>query len=176
MTQTPTATRQRAATRPPPTARLQPAVRLTLTGRGALFTLFGISFLSLLIAAWTGWNTLADAVFMGSCAQVAWHTKPSGLRLLVMWPPLAFLLGSTLAQLLAASGTFAALEQIFVTLAVSAPWLFTGTALTFAIAYGRGYRPQFRDRALAANLRGAARDAWSSRRLALAAGAGPRGG
>ena len=47
-------------------------------------------------------------------------------------------------QLLTAPGTFLAAEGILVTLGTSAPWLFTGTALTVVVAIGRGYRPFFR--------------------------------
>ncbi len=160
MTQTRTPTRG-AGTRPPP--RLQPSGSIRLTGRGALVSLFVITFLGLLIAAWTGWNTLADALFMMSCGLVAWHTKSSGLRMLVVCPPLVFFAGSLLAQVLTASGGFEALERLLVTLAVAAPWLFTGTALTFAIAFGRGYRPQLLESGGMASLRDAARDVRLSR-------------
>ena len=55
--------------------------------------------------------------------------------------PLLFFAGSACAQLLTAPGTFLAAEGILVTLGTSAPWLFTGTALTVVVAIGRGYRP-----------------------------------
>jgi hypothetical protein len=148
-------------TRPPP--RLQPSSAIKLTGRGALVSLFGITFAGLLIAAWTGWNTLADALFMMSCGLVAWYTKSSGLRMLVVCPPLVFFAGSLLAQVFTAPGVLMALERLLVTLAVAAPWLFTGTALTFAIAFGRGYRPRLPESGAIASLRDSARDVRLSR-------------
>jgi len=162
MTQTRTPPRG-AGTRPAPPPRLQPSVSVTLTGRGALVSLFGITFFGLLIAAWTGWTTLAYGLFMMSCGLVAWYTKSSGLRMLVVCPPLAFVSGSVLAQIITAGGLLVGLERVFVTLATSAPWLYTGTALTFAIAFGRGYRPNLPETGMLASLRYAVRDVWPTR-------------
>ena len=127
---------------------------ITLTGRGAAAALFAACFLSLLIAAWTGWDLLADAMFVMTCGLVACYTRPSGLHGLVVCPPLAFLAGSVLAQLITAADAFAAATGILVTLGTSAPWLFTGTGLTMAIALGRGWRPELA-MAMLANLRAA---------------------
>ncbi len=77
-----------------------------------------------------------------TCGVVACYTRVSGLRWVVISPPLAFLTGSVLAQVLTAPDSFLAAEGILVTLGRSAPWLFTGTVLTVAIALGRGYRPE----------------------------------
>ena len=98
-----------------------------------------------------------------SCGLVAWYTKSSGLRTLVVCPPLVFLFGSVLAQVITASGLLIGLERVLVTLAIAAPWLFTGTALTFAIAFGRGYRPQLPENGMIASLRDAVRDVWPVR-------------
>jgi hypothetical protein len=119
--------------------------------------LFAACFLGLLIAAWTGWDLLADAIFVMACGLVACYTRASGLRGLVVCPPLAFLAGSVLAQVITAADAFAAATGILVTLGSSAPWLFTGTALTMAIALGRGWRPELVTGMLA-NLRAALRD------------------
>jgi hypothetical protein len=128
---------------------------ITLTGRGAVVALFAACFLSLLIAAWTGWDLLADALFVMTCGLVTCYTRARGLRGLVVCPPLAFLAGSVLAQVITAADAFSAAIGILVTLATSAPWLFTGTGLTVAIALGRGWRPEL---AVLASLRGALRD------------------
>ena len=130
---------------------------ITLTGRGAAVTLFAACFLGLLIAAWTGWDLLADAIFVMACGLVACYTRASGLRGVVVCPPLAFLTGSVLAQLITAADAFAAATGILVTLGTSAPWLFTGTGLTMAIALGRGWRPAHAT-GMVANLRHALRD------------------
>ena len=130
---------------------------ITLTGRGAAVALFAACFLGLLIAAWTGWDLLADAIFVMTCGLVACYTRASGLRGVVVCPPLAFLAGSVLAQLIIAADAFSAATGILVTLGTSAPWLFTGTGLTVAIALGRGWRPELATGVLG-NLRAALRD------------------
>jgi hypothetical protein len=128
---------------------------ITLTGRGAAVALFAACFLGLLIAAWTGWDLLADAIFVMTCGLVTCYTRTSGLRGVVLCPPLVFLAGSVLAQAITAADGFSAATGVLVTLGTSAPWLFTGTGLTMAIALGRGWRPEL---ALLANLREALRD------------------
>ena len=136
---------------------------VTLTGRGAVVALFAASFLSLLIAAWTGWNVVADVMFVMSCGAVTCYTRVSGLRAVVVCPPLAFFAGSVLAQVITAPDTFSAATGILITLGSSALWLFTGTALVVAIALGRGYRPGRPAIPQLSNLREALRDTWVSR-------------
>jgi hypothetical protein len=138
MTQTRTPARA-GTSRPSP--RLDPAGPVRLTGRGAILALFAFTFVSLLMAAWTGWGILADAAFVCGCGVVTCYTRTSGLRSVVVSPPLLFLAACVCVQVLTASGMFMAAEGILVTLGTSAPWLFTGTALTVVIAVGRGYRP-----------------------------------
>jgi len=126
-----------------PAPRLEPKASVRLTGRGAIAALFALCFGTQLIAAWTGWGTLAGAAFVCGCGAVTYYTRTGGLRAMVVAPPLLFFAGSCCAQLLTAPGTFLAAEGILVTLGTSAPWLFTGTALTVVVAVGRGYRPFF---------------------------------
>jgi len=114
---------------------------IALTGRGAAVALFAACFCGLLIAAWTGWDLLADVMFVMTCGLVACYTRASGLRRVVVCPPLAFFAGSVVAQLLTAPDAFSAATGILITLGISAPWLFTGTGLTVVIALGRGWRP-----------------------------------
>src|SRR5262249_21175032 len=128
---------------------------ITLTGRGGALALFAACFLSLLIAAWTGWDLLADAMFVMTCGLVTCYTRASGLRGVVVCPPLAFLTGSILAQVITAPDAFSPQAGSLVTPGTSAPCLFTGTGLTVAIARGRGGRPE---PAVLANLREAVRD------------------
>ena len=154
MTQTRTPGRQAGTQGPPP--RPRPA-SITLTGRGAGAALFATCFLVLLIAAWTGWDLLADATFVMTCGLVTCYTRASGLRGVVVCPPLAFLAGSVLAQLLTAPDAFSVATGILITLGLSAPWLFTGTALTVVIALGRGWRPERLADLLPRRLRGALR-------------------
>jgi len=152
MTQTRAPSRSTGTQGPSPRPR---SGSITLTGRGAVVALFAACFLGLLIAAWTGWGLLADVVFVMTSGLVACYTRASGLRGLVVCPPLAFFTGSVLAQVLTAPDGFSAAEGILVTLGSSAPWLFTGTVLTVAIALGRGYRPRMPARSLPGHLRAA---------------------
>ena len=147
---------RRARTQRPPQRPRSGSI--TLTGRGAIVALFTACFSSLLIAAWTGWGLLADVMFVMACGLVACYTRASGLRGVVVCPPLAFFAGTVLAQLLTAPDTFSAAAGILVTLGSSAPWLFTGTALTVAIALGRGWWPEVRPIGVLVNLREALRD------------------
>src|ERR1035438_6903452 len=139
MTETQTSAGKPATRRP---SRLEPSGSIKLTGRGAVLALFAACLFGLLIAAWTGWSALADAIFVISCGVVACYTRAKGLRNVVVCPPLAFLAGTVCAELITAPGTFLAAEGNMVTLGTSAPWLFTGTVLTIVIAVGRGYRPE----------------------------------
>jgi uncharacterized protein DUF6542 len=138
MTQTRAPGRNAATQGPSP--RRRPG-SITLTGRGAAIALFAACFLGLLIAAWTGWDLLADVMFVMTSGLVACYTRASGLRRVVVCPPLAFFAGNVLAQLLTAPDAFSATTGILITLGISAPWLFTGTGLTVVIALGRGWRP-----------------------------------
>jgi len=134
MTQTRTAPRPTGSRRSP---LLEPSGSIKLTARGAVVALFAASLLGLLLAAWTGWTAVADAIFVVTCGVVAYYTRAKGLRVVVVCPPLAFLAGAACAQLITAPDSFSAAE-----LGTATPWLFIGTALTIAIALGRGYRPK----------------------------------
>ncbi|MGH3183906.1 MAG: hypothetical protein ACRDOE_18665, partial [Streptosporangiaceae bacterium] len=84
-----------------------------------MIALFAASFLSLLIAAWTGWSLFADVMFVTACGVVTCYTRFSGLRAVVVCPPLAFFAGSVLAQVLTAPDTFSAAAGMLVTLGTS---------------------------------------------------------
>ena len=139
MTQTRAPGRKTATQVPSPRPR---SGSITLTGRGGAVALFAACFLGLLIAAWTGWDLFADVLFVMTCGLVACYTRASGLRGVVVCPPLAFFTGSVLAQLLTAPDVFSVVIGILITLGSSALWLFTGTGLTVLIALGRGWRPE----------------------------------
>jgi len=163
MTQTRTPVHPAAGTRMPP--HLRPG-SVKLTGRGAIVVLFAACLLGLLIADWTGWSAVGDALFLMSCGVVAYYTKASGLRNVVVSPPLAFLGGAVCAELITAPDTFSAATGVLVALGSSALWLFTGTGLTLVIALSRGYRPDLSALAampVFANLTGAIRNARPGR-------------
>jgi len=138
MTQTRTPART-GTSQPPP--RLESAGPVRLTGRGAIIAMFTLSFLALLMAAWTGWGTLANAAFVCGCGVITCYTRASGLRTVAVSPPLIYLAGCVCAEAATAADPFMAAEGILVTLGTSVLWLCTATALTAVIAVGRGYRP-----------------------------------
>jgi hypothetical protein len=141
MTQTRTRTPASSRQAPRSTPRLEPRASVRLTGRGAITALYILCFFTQLVADWANWGTLAGAAFVCLCGAVTYYTKTSGLRALVISPPLVFLAGCAFAQLLTSPGTFVAIEQTVVTLGQSAPWLFTAAVLAVVVAIGRGYRP-----------------------------------
>ena len=81
--------------------RLEPKSSVRLTGRGAVALLFALCFGTQLIAAWTGWGTLAGAAFVCGCGTVTYYTRTDGLRAVAVAPPLLFFAGSACAQLIA---------------------------------------------------------------------------
>ncbi len=124
--------------RPP---RLEPKASVRLTGRGAIAALFVMCLFTQLVADWGNLGTLAAAAFVCGCGAVTFYTRTSGLRAVVVSPPLVFLAGCAIAQIITAPGGLLAAEQTLVTLGMAAPWLFTATALTVIVAIGRGYHP-----------------------------------
>jgi hypothetical protein len=149
-----------------PRPRLEPRSSVRLTGRGAVALLFVLCFGTQLVAAWTGWATPAGAAFVCGCGAVTYYTRTAGLPAVVVAPPLLFFAGAACAQLITAPGTFLAAEGTLVALGTSAPWLFTGAALTIVVAVGRGYRPAFRSVFISGARRpeGSARRRWLGRR------------
>ncbi len=87
-----------------------------------------------------------------ACGLVPCYTRASGLRGLVVCPPLAFFAGSVLAQLLTAPDTFSAATGILVTLAL-------GTVAVHRGGAHRGHRARPRLAARAARDRRARRPA-----------------
>lgn len=124
----------------------------SLTARGAIFAVFAASFLGLLVASWLNWGALGDAVFFTATGLAAFYVRRGRLLPVVVSPPVLFALACVLVKTMTSSGTTSALAGTMVTLANSAPWLFAGTALTLAIALGRGLGGELS--ALRAQLRG----------------------
>ena len=121
------------------------AVRLTLTGRGAIVGLLALSFLGLLVSDWLSLGVLGDATFVAACVVIACYTKPGDLLPVVVCPPLVFLIACLCAKVATSAGGTAAVEGTLVTLGNSAPWLFAGTVLTVIVGLRRGLLGNFRD-------------------------------
>lgn len=114
--------------------------------------MFGGCFLGLLIADWTNWAELADAVFFMVSSLTAYYTRPGSLLPVAVSPPLLFFAAMAIEKFLVVAGVLAAFEGTLVMLASAATWLFAGTALTLAIAFLRGLPREIR--ALVLELRG----------------------
>lgn len=125
-----------------PARRSRPPVRLT--ARGGLLIMFGACFTGLLLADWTNWAELADAVFFMASSLTAYYTRPGSLLPVAVSPPLLFFVAMTAEKFVVAPGTLAAFEGTLVMLASATTWLFTGTALTLAIALLRGLSREIR--------------------------------
>jgi hypothetical protein len=121
------------------------APAIHLTGRGAVVSLLGLTFLGLLVASWLDWGVLGDVVFVAACVVITSGTKRSDLLPVVVCPPLVFLVACVGAKVATSAGGTSALEGTLVTLGNSAPWLFAGTVLTVLIGLGRGLLGNLRD-------------------------------
>lgn len=108
-----------------------------------------------MVASWLSWGALGDAVFFTAAGLAAFYVRRGRLLPVAVSPPLIFAVACGLVKMITSSGTTSALTGTVVTLANSAPWLFAGTALTLAIAVGRGLRGEIA--ALRAELRGGGR-------------------
>lgn len=122
-----------------------PGTAVRLTGRGAVLSLFGLSFLGLIMSDWLSWGILADGTFIAACIAIACYAKPSDLLTVAVSPPLAFFAACVCAKAATSAGVTSAAEGMLVELANSAPWLFTGTALTVGIALYRGLPGNMRE-------------------------------
>lgn len=139
----------RAASRPRrPTAPARPALRsrppVRLTARGGLVIMFGACFAGLLLADWTNWAELADAVFFMASSLTAYYTRPGSLLPVAVSPPLLFFVALAAEKFVVAPGTLAAFEGTLVMLASAMTWLFAGTGLTLTIALLRGLPREIR--------------------------------
>lgn len=146
-----------------------PGAAVRLTGRGAVLSLFGLSFLGLIMSGWLSWGVFADGMFVAACAAIACYAKSSDLLTVTVSPPLVFFAACACAKAATSAGLTTAAEGTLVTLASSAPWLFAGTALTVGIALCRG---------LPGNIRQLAQDLYGEPDASQRDGDGhtPRGG
>jgi hypothetical protein len=125
--------------------RLIPGIRLT--GRGAVLGMLAVFGLGLLGASWLGWAVLAGASFVAGAAAAVLYVRPRDLLMVTIAPPLLFCVALVVVKAATATGNvaLATVEGAAVTLAGVAPWLFTGTALSLAIAWARGLRECVRE-------------------------------
>jgi uncharacterized protein DUF6542 len=116
------------------------ALRIRLTGRGAVMVMLAVFALGLLVASWTGWPVPVGAFFViGSVAAVL-YVRPGDLLMVTIAPPLLFGIALVVVKAATATGSVAlsVAEGTAITMAEVAPWLFAGMVLTLVIAWARG--------------------------------------
>ncbi|ROO82825.1 hypothetical protein EDD29_0310 [Actinocorallia herbida] len=137
------------AARPAPGKRQGPAV--SLTARGAVAVVLAGTF----AGALADWSILPGAVFVAVCALAALTVRPDDLPVMVVAPPVLYLLGTLLAEAVAMFGGRSFVQSLLVALpldlAVRAPWLLAGTLLTAMIAVRRGLLTAWRELSLKAD-------------------------
>lgn len=113
-----------------------PAV--TLTARGGIAVIFGLSFIGALI----DFSILPGLIFVIACVLAALATKPSELPSFVVAPPAAFFCATLAAEIIQAFGGRSFFQSLLVALplqlATTALWLLAGTLLALVIAWRRG--------------------------------------
>lgn len=129
-----------------------------MTARGAVVVMFSIFFAGTLTAGWLHLEVLAGLTFVAGCALAAYYTRRDAMLAVVATPPLIFLAGLIIAELLTSHGDTvhhtltSAAEGTILTLAGVAPWLFSGVIIGIIIAMFRGLPQCVRD--LRTELRG----------------------
>jgi hypothetical protein len=137
--------RRPAAANPEPDPGPNPSPsRSQITARGAIVAMFGLFFVSDLVAAWSGLEVIAGIGFVASCLLAPYVVRRHALLQVVAAPPAVFLVALLVGQVLTAQGTsrhgkvLSVFEGTLLTLAALAPWLLAGMALGAVAAIPRG--------------------------------------
>jgi hypothetical protein len=140
-------------TRPTPgTMPLQPAAagvrqqdparrsRPRLTGRGSMLVMVIVFLVGNLIAVSTQLPWLSGLGYAAGCLLAVAYARREAMLLVVITPPLIFLLALVSAELITAGGAtaLATAEGTLLTLAAVAPWLYGCTAAVLVIGTVRG--------------------------------------
>jgi hypothetical protein len=128
-----------------------------MTGRGAVLAMFALFFAGTAVGDLLHLGVLAGFSFLAGCVLAVRFAKRSALLIVVVSPPLIFLLAVACAEGFSSSATghsrvLSTAEGTILTLAAAAPWLFGGEALGLLLALFRGLPQCIRD--LRAGLRG----------------------
>jgi hypothetical protein len=101
-----------------------------------------LCFLGILAAGWLDWGLLTGGTFAAACVLAAALTQSADLLTVAVSPPALFLAAVICAKAVTSSGNplLSTAAGTLITLANSAPWLLTGTALSLIITFSRGLR------------------------------------
>jgi hypothetical protein len=128
----------------PVRVRSTPARRSYATARGALVAMFALFFFSSLVAGWLDLGFVTGFSYAAACVLAPYLASRRALLHVVVAPPAIFVIALLVTQVLTAQGTsrhgrvMSVLEGTALTLAATAPWLITGTALGVVVAIRRG--------------------------------------
>ncbi|MEO5875447.1 MAG: DUF6542 domain-containing protein [Streptosporangiaceae bacterium] len=118
---------------------------ITLTGRGGLAVLFGVT----LLGSFFDVSIVPGLAFVAGCVLAAVATKPSDLPSLVVTPPVVFFLVTLIAEFVDALGSQSIVQSMAVSvplaLGLQALWIFVGTVAALAVALRRGLLRSWRD-------------------------------
>ena len=132
------------ASRRPPTGSA-----VTLTGRGGLVVVFGLTLLGAIGGSVVGLHAAQGLLFVVGCVLAVLTTRRTDLLTLVVSPPLIFFLVSVLSALAGSLGersfVISVLLTVVTTLTSSMPWLFLGAVLVVVIAVPRGLPANLRE-------------------------------
>ncbi|HXP21716.1 MAG TPA: DUF6542 domain-containing protein [Streptosporangiaceae bacterium] len=119
--------------------------------RAAVLLMFVLFLLADLAAGWLSVPGLTGFGFAAASAIAAGRARREDLLIVVVTPPLTYLVAVTCAELINAHADHAAISVssigagVFLTLSAAAPWMFAGLAGAVAIAAVRGLRQCVRD-------------------------------
>jgi hypothetical protein len=113
---------------------------ILITGRGAVVVMLAMFTLGLFGASWLSQPAVAGAAFVAGNVTAAWYTRPRDLLTVAVTPPLLFCVALIGVKALTSTGdtAVAIAGGTAITLAVTAPWLLAGTAVSLIIACLRG--------------------------------------
>lgn len=122
---------------------------VTLTGRGGVVVVFGITLLGAFAGSLVGWQSAQGFFFVLGCLLAASMTRRTDLLTLVVSPPLIFFLVSLLSAVAGSLGEksflVSVLLTVITTLTSSMPWLFVGAVLVVVITVPRGLPANLRE-------------------------------
>jgi hypothetical protein len=121
--------------------------RARLTGRGCVVLMLLIFLVSDLLADKLGWGWLGGAGYGLGCLLAVTYARRESLLLVVIAPPVLFLVALVTAELVTATGStlLATAEGTLLALATCAPWLFGITVVALVAAMVRGLPQSVRD-------------------------------
>lgn len=132
-----------------PTARRRAGAAVTLTGRGGLVVVFGLTLLGATVDGLFSVRAAQGVLFVVGCLLAAIATRRTDLLILVVSPPLLFFLVSVLAAVTGSLGErsflFSVLVTVATTLTSNVPWLFFGTVLAVLVTVPRGLPAALRE-------------------------------